>query len=60
MRFNYHPTAEIIRQYTEKIKENSFFTVAFEKHNKTFTYKQNEICTANKFDIYVLGKNTNT
>ena len=31
IRFNSHPTADIIRPYIKNIKENSFFTAAFLK-----------------------------
>jgi hypothetical protein len=56
MRFNSHATADIIRPYINKIKENSFFTVAFENIIRLLLINNNQICTENKFDIYVLGK----
>ena len=56
MRFNAHPTADIIRPYINKLKENCFFTIAFENIIRLSVINNNQICTDNKFDIYVLGK----
>jgi hypothetical protein len=59
MRFNSHPTADIIRPYIKKIKSDNFFNrdiIDLTRKHLLFSYRLRHITNEQKFDLYVLSK----
>ena len=56
MRFNSHPTADIIRPYINKIKSDCFFNRGEINITRLLLVDHNRISMVHRFDFYVLNR----
>ena len=56
MRFNYHPTADIIRPYTDYIKRDCFFNRDEINITRLLLLDHSRISIVHRFGFYVLSR----